>query len=144
METTSSPHACNLARPPIRPPGQPSPEAVLLDRVFGQPEHAAALLRSVFDRATVARVDWSSLQRDPRTFVDPGLRHLYSDALFTAVVDGGPGFLYLLFERASDGRDYVAHVVRNLDQLLRQWADDHPGEGEPAVLTYVMRLGQQP
>ena len=65
--------------------------------------------------------------------------------LFLARIGGRPGFLYLLLERASDGRPTEYHLTRNVASLLEQWALEHPDATDlPPVVPYVLRLGQQP
>ena len=130
---------------PTPDPASRNPEGVLFRAVFGEPEHAEGLLRSFLDPDIVATIDWSSLQRVDLSFVDETLSHLQADVLFTASIDARPGFLYLLLERASDGRPTHLHVVRNVARLLEHWSTENPGAAElPVVVPYVMRLGQEP
>jgi hypothetical protein len=130
---------------PTPDPASRNPEGVLFRAVFGEPEHAEGLLRSFLAPDIVATIDWSSLQRVDRTFVDETLSHLQADVLFSARIDGRQGFLYLLLERASDGRPTELHVMRNLARLLKHWSTENPHATElPPVVPYVLRLGQPP
>jgi len=130
---------------PTRDPSRESPEGVLFRSVFGEPQHAVGLLRSYLPPEVVASIDWTSLRRVDQTLVDDTLTDLQADVLFLARIGDRPGFLYLLLERASDGRPVEFHVARNIASLLEQWALEHPEATDlPPVVPYVLRLGQQP
>jgi hypothetical protein len=130
---------------PSLDPSSRNPEGVLFRAVFGEPKQAEGLLRGFLAPDIVETIDWNSLQRVDRTFVDETLSHLHADVLFSARIDGRQGFLYLLLERASDGRPTQLHVVRNVGSLLKHWSTENPGAMEPPpVVPYVLRLGQQP
>lgn len=118
---------------------------MLFGQVFGQPELAAALVRSALDPVTAGRIDWTSLVRADLSFVDADHGHLYSDLVFTASIDGRQGYLYLLLERANDGRPVHLLVQRNVVRLLEQWSATHADAAPPPpVVPYVMRLDQRP
>ena len=51
----------------------PGPHDALFRYVFSQPEHAAAELRSVLPATLSARLDWSSLELSPSSFIDEQL-----------------------------------------------------------------------
>jgi predicted transposase YdaD len=67
----------------------PGPHDLFARFTFGHPERAAAELRAVLPPEVVARVDWSSLRREPASVVDPELRESQSDLLFSARLHGG-------------------------------------------------------
>ncbi|HEX6811611.1 MAG TPA: Rpn family recombination-promoting nuclease/putative transposase [Planctomycetota bacterium] len=130
------------------PPSDPdcrNPEGVLFRTVFGEPKQAEGLLRGFLPPDILATIDWSSLQRVDRTFVDEALGHLHADVLFSARIGDRQGFLYLFLERASDGRPTEFHVMRNVASLLEHWATENTDAVElPPVVPYAMRLGQEP
>jgi len=47
-----------------------SPHDALFKYVFSQPEHAASELRAVLPAELSRRIDWSSLELQPTSFVD--------------------------------------------------------------------------
>jgi predicted transposase YdaD len=49
---------------------------------FSQPEHAAGELRAVLPRALVDRIDFSSLELCPGSFVDEAFQDRHTDLLF--------------------------------------------------------------
>jgi predicted transposase YdaD len=75
------------------------------DRLFraglSNPAAAAAFLIDRLPPEVAERIDWSTLKLEPGSFVDPDLRLLESDLLFSAKADGRDIGIYVLFEHQS-------------------------------------------
>jgi hypothetical protein len=66
---------------------------------------ARSLLRSQVPPALAAQIDWTSLQPEKGSFVNPELQEQHTDLLFSVGCAGRRILLYLLFEhRASPTR----------------------------------------
>jgi hypothetical protein len=96
-----------------------SPHDALFKHVFSQPEHAASELRAVLPAGLSARLDWSSLELEPSSFVDEHLRGRQADLLFRVGCAGRSAFLYILFEHQSTTDALMA--FRLLRYMTRIW-----------------------
>lgn len=118
----------------------PTPHDALFKQVFGRPQHAEGLLRTALPQALAERIDWSSLQPRPESFVDDALGQHHADLLFDVALAGRAARLYLLLEHKSDAGALTAfqlarYVVRILELHLRQ----HPNAQRlPAVIPIVV------
>lgn len=114
-----------------------SPHDRFFRHVFAQPEHAAGELRILLPAALTVRIDWQSLQLLPGTFVDPELRELRTDLLFSAQLDSGEEIrLYVLLEHQSTVDSRMP--LRLLTYMTRIWAAydrEHPA---PALLPAII------
>ncbi|MBN1206607.1 MAG: Rpn family recombination-promoting nuclease/putative transposase [Myxococcaceae bacterium] len=122
----------------------PGPHDLFARFTFGHPERAAAELRAVLPPEVVARVDWSSLRREPGSVVDPELRESQSDLLFSArLLSGQPLLLYLLLEHQSSVDRWMAlRMLRYVVRQLEHWRQEHPeSEVLPVVVPVVMYHG---
>jgi predicted transposase YdaD len=122
----------------------PGPHDLFARFTFGHPERAAAELRAVLPPEVVARVDWSSLRREPGSVVDPELRESQSDLLFSARLRSGqPLLLYLLLEHQSSVDRWMAlRMLRYVVRQLEHWRRGHPeSEVLPVVVPVVMYHG---
>ncbi len=113
---------------------------------FGEPEHAAELLRGALPEALVRAIDWESLQRQDGSFVDAGLRGQQADLLFEAQLAGEPVLLYLLVEHKSGEDRFTAfQLLRYVVRVLERWRREHPDARElPAVVPFVLHHGKRP
>ncbi len=122
----------------------PGPHDLFVRYTFGQPERAAAELRAVLPPRVVSQVDWSTLQRESGSVVDPELRETESDLLFSARLhDGRPLLLYVLLEHQSRVDRWMAlRMLRYVVRQLEHWHEANPGsEGLPVVVPLVMYHG---
>jgi predicted transposase/invertase (TIGR01784 family) len=111
---------------------------------FGHPERAEAELRAVLPPELAAQVDWTCLQREPSSVVDPELREHQSDLLFSARLHGGePLLLYFLLEHQSSVDRWMAlRMLRYVLRQLEQWRHQHPdSQALPVVIPVVMYHG---
>lgn len=103
-----------------------NPHDALFKAVFGEPDNARGALRAVVPPALAAAVDWSTLAREPGSFVDDELRECHTDLLFSAQLrDGGGALVYVLFEHQSTPDPLMAYrllryAVRIWDQVVAQ------------------------
>jgi hypothetical protein len=66
-----------------------------------QPEHAAGELRSLLPAEVTRRIDWSTLRQVSESFIDPLLRKLRADLVFSVKLDGRAAYFYVLLEHQS-------------------------------------------
>lgn len=113
---------------------------------FGHPERAAAELRTLLPPEVVARVDWSTLHREPSSVVDPELRERQSDLLFSTQLHGGqPLLLYFLLEHQSSVDRWMAfRMLRYVVRQLEHWLQQHPDSPVlPVIVPVVMYHGPE-
>src|SRR6187397_144791 len=96
-----------------------TPHDRLAKAVFSQLEHARAELSAVLPAALVERMDWSTLELLSGEFVDPALKHLHTDLLYTVHVAGGEACIYVLLEHMSTVERTM--VLRLLRYMTRVW-----------------------
>ena len=129
---------------PGRWPAVPqSPHDALFRFTFGNPENAAALIRSNLPERIASRIDWRSLRLESGSYVDPSAQWRHSDLVFTAKIDGRAGFLYVLLEHQSSPDPLMplrmlGYVVRLWEELARRKAKT---TRLPAVLPLVVYHG---
>jgi hypothetical protein len=122
----------------------PGPHDLFARYAFGQPERAAAELRAVLPPRVVSQVDWSTLQQESGSVVDPELRETESDLLFSARLRGGrPLLFYVLLEHQSSVDRWMAlRMLRYVVRQLEHWRKANPeSEGLPVVVPLVMYHG---
>ena len=127
----------------------PNPHDLVFKAVFGQPEHARGMLRSIVPAALAEALDWSTLTLQPGSFVDTALHHQHTDLLYAAARrDGGEALVYLLFEHQSGPPTEGRMAERMLSYEVRIWARwraDHPkAKTLPMILPIVMYHGASP
>jgi hypothetical protein len=116
------------------------PHDNLFRDTFEHPEHARGELAHLLGADLGARVDWSTLELVPGSFVNEELRDSHSDLLFRVLVAGHTAYIYLLFEHQS--RPEPLFVLRQLQysvRFLTTWLEDHraavAASGKRAVVT---------
>jgi predicted transposase/invertase (TIGR01784 family) len=75
---------------------------------FSQTKHAASLLRDNLPTAIAERIDWTSFERLPESFVDEELAWRFTDLLFRAKLSGRDAFIYVLIEHQSTSDPLMA------------------------------------
>ncbi len=112
--------------------------------MFGNPEHAAQLLRTCLPAQVVARTDWSRLARVSGSFVDEELGQRHCDLLFTAPLAGSDAFFYVLFEHQSTPDALLAfRMLRYEVRIWERWLREHPEKKRiPAILPVVLYNGE--
>ena len=114
-----------------------SPHDALFKYVFSQPEHAASALRSLLPEALSQRLDWSSLELQPASFV--GEQELRSRSL-TAVATAG----LMLLGRGRTAPNLLEELRRWLDVLGEVGRAQNGVEALAAFLEYAFRVGEVP
>lgn len=121
--------------------GLRTPHDALFKAGFETPAHAAGLFRQVLPVALVDAIDWSTIQREPGSFIDPNLRSSHSDLLFSVRLASAPHvqvLLYLLLEHQSRTDSYMP--LRMLGYEVRIWElyrKDHSGP-LPVIIPIVI------
>ncbi|WNG51504.1 transposase [Archangium minus] len=122
----------------------PGPHDLFVRYTLGQPERAAAELRAALPPRVISQVDWSTLQRESGSVVDPELRETQSDLLFSARLSGGrPLLFYVLLEHQSRVDRWMAlRMLRYVVRQLEHWRQANPdSEKLPVVVPLVMYHG---
>jgi len=120
------------------------PHDHLVRFTFDHPERAAAELRAALPDFVVSEVDWTSLQPERGSVVDPELRQTETDLLFSARLRGGRAVLfYVLLEHQSSVDRWMAlRMLRYVVRQLEHWRQENPGsERLPVIIPLVMYHG---
>jgi Putative transposase, YhgA-like len=127
----------------------PNPHDLLFKGVFGQPEHARGMLRTILPAVLAEVLDGSALTLQPGSFVDAALSSRHTDLLYsTTWHDGGEALVYLLFEHQSspptDGL-MAERLLHYQGRIWDRWRVDHPkAKRLPMILPIVMYHGTVP
>ena len=118
----------------------------LVKAVFAQRRHAEGLLKSLLPVAVASRLDWSSLELLPGSFVDPSLRARHTDLLFSVQSPEQSVLLYVLVEHQSTVDPMMPlRAVIYAGRVWDRYLSDHPGDASPpAVLPIVLHHGRKP
>ena len=117
-----------------------NPHDALFRGVFSKPENAQASLRAILPEAFGRRVDWDTLRLEPGSYIEPDLRALYSDLLYSAHVEGAETFVYLLFEHQSTTDALMPlRLLRYMVAVWERWLREHDNaKSVPAILPVVL------
>ena len=121
------------------------PHDALFKAVFSQVEHARGLLMALVPPAFGDRVDWSTLETEPGSFIDPRLAHRRSDVLFTVTMRTGPrALLYVLIEHQSEPDPWMALRLHGyVHRVWEHWLRGHKTATRiPVVLPVVVHHGE--
>lgn len=124
-----------------------NPHDALFKDVFGDPAHARGALQAVIPPALAEALDWSTLARQPGSFVDADLRELHTDLLFSATWRaGGEALIFFLFEHQSTVDPIMGYrLLRYQIRIWDRWRNQHPdAKGLPAILPVVLYHGPSP
>ncbi len=90
--------------------------------------------------AIAAQIDWSTLALVPGSFVDPALKELRTDLLFSATLAGQRVLVYVLLEHQSRADPFMP--LRLLAYMVRIWEHERRERPEakllPAILPVVV------
>ena len=86
------------------------------------------------------RLDWSSLELQPASFVDERLSGRQADLLFAIRCEGRPAYLYVLLEHQSTTDPLMAfRLLRYLVRIWEAFLVEHPdSERLPAIVPVVV------
>ncbi|MFV8751847.1 Rpn family recombination-promoting nuclease/putative transposase [Nannocystaceae bacterium ST9] len=112
------------------------PHDAMFKAMFGAPEHAAALVRHSIPSRLASRIHWSTMEREPASFVDDHLSERYGDLLFSVATTRGKALLYLLIEHQSSNDPLMP--LRMLGYMVRIWTDQR--KREPGPLAPILPL----
>lgn len=101
-----------------------SPHDRLFKHTFGHPENAASVLRTVLPQALLERLDLSTLELAPGSFVDAALSERHADLLYRVQLGGHPARVYLLFDHQSGvDRQMPLRLLRYMTRIWTAEAD---------------------
>ncbi len=123
-----------------------TPHDALFKAVFGQPEHARGMLRTIVPAEVGEAIDWRVLALCPGSFVDVALAHQHSDLLYATRWRGGQeALLYFLFEHQSSpptGEPMAFRLLRYQLRIWERWWADHPKARKlPTIVPMVLYHG---
>ena len=122
------------------------PSYKLLKATFSSPENARAFFANHLPPNLAAALNWSSLELEPCSFIDPQFASSESDLLFRINLQENDAFLYLLFEHQSSEDPRMA--LRLLSYILRIWErfvkNAAPSAKLPPVLPVVLAQSKRP
>jgi len=98
-----------------------NPHDALFKTTFSSPEHAAGELRQVLPKALVDKLDFSSLQLVPGSFVDKALRGRHTDLLYSIKMGRRRVLIYILLEHQSSVDALLP--FRLLAYMVRIWEE---------------------
>lgn len=93
----------------------------LFKLLFGQPEHAAALIRHILPTRILDQLPLSMMQPVAKSFVNEHLAERIVDLLFSVPTPEGEVLVYVLLEHQSV--DDFDMPLRILEYMVRIWAD---------------------
>ena len=120
-------------------------------RLFSHPKVVEELIRGFLREDWTARLDFSTLERVPSSFVSDDLRERHSDVIWRLRLNGETGdwfYLYLLLEFQSTSYHFMAvrllsYVSLLLEEIIRS-ERLKTGDRLPAVLPLVIYNGEHP
>ena len=120
-----------------------TPHDNLFKDTFGQPEHAAPLLRALLPPAHGGAIDWHTLVPARTEQVDEEQQEQRTDQLFTVRLRGRAALLYVLFEHTVRPNRWVALKV--LGYMVGVWKElrrrRRPPRLLPPILPVVVSFG---
>jgi hypothetical protein len=124
------------------------PHDALFRQVFGDPVHAAAVLRSILPPRVTAHIDWDTpFEPVHASMVGTDAEQHHGDLFFKiTLLDGRGAFVWVLFEHQSRVHRWMALRVSGMVQdFLDSWHQNHPHSRYlPAVLPVVLHHGPTP
>jgi predicted transposase/invertase (TIGR01784 family) len=127
------------------------PHDALVKAVFGQPQHAGGLMRTILPLSVSAVLRWDTLKREPGSFIDPQLADRHTDLLFSVGLDRADrrGYLYLLLEHQSTvDHDTIlrinGYILRICEQLRRDGVTGRLPLIIPMVVTHARNVWTAP
>jgi hypothetical protein len=133
-----------------RPDGASAAQShdALFRQIFGDPAHAAAVVRSILPARVAAHIDWSTpFEPTHASMVGDSAKQRHGDLLFKArLVDGRGAFVWVMFEHQSTVHRWMPLRLSGMIQrFLDDWHRSHPGSRYvPAVLPVVLHHGPRP
>ena len=123
-----------------------SPHDAFFKRTFSDPKQAASLLKSQLPRSLCDRIDWTTLELVPGSFVDETLADRHTDLLFAARVGSKPVLLYVLLEHQSSVDPWMPYrFLRYILRIWERWRAENPeAKRLPPVIPIVLYHGAEP
>ncbi|MFV8751503.1 Rpn family recombination-promoting nuclease/putative transposase [Nannocystaceae bacterium ST9] len=118
------------------------PHDAMFKAMFGEPEHAAALVRHCIPASLASRIQWSTMARESASYVDDHLSERHGDLLFSVATTRGKAFLYLLIEHQSSNDPLMP--LRMLGYMVRIWSDQHKREPGPLAPILPVLISHAP
>ena len=112
---------------------------------FRHLDEARGLLRSALPSHVSALIQWHTLARIDRSFIDPDLTECHTDHLFTVRIGHRLVLLYVLCEHKwGIDLDLPFQLLRDEVRIWEDWRREHPNGPLPPILPYVLYHGDRP
>ncbi len=119
------------------------PNDAFFKSVFSEPAHAVAFFQSHLPAAMAGRIDWTTLELVPTSFVKSTLQQVHSDLIFSVRIGERETLLYLLFEHQSTVDPAMPlRLLGYLAEILMQHHREH-GLPLPPVIPFVFHQGPE-
>jgi predicted transposase/invertase (TIGR01784 family) len=115
-----------------------TPHDRLVQYVFGDPAHAASLLRAVLPAAVAQRIEWGSFRRENASYTNEQLEGREGDLLFSALVGARRAFFYVMFEHQSRVDRFMAARVHMYTSRI--WEEFRRSHAQSAMLPAVLPI----
>lgn len=116
------------------------PHDKLFKRIFTNPKYAEEELTELLSPPLAAAIDWSTLKREPGSYVDEALADTHSDLVFSARAGREDVLVFVLFEHQSTNDDWMA--LRLLSYMVKLWTgfaeDPNNGRRLPLIVPVVL------
>jgi predicted transposase YdaD len=121
------------------------PHDRLFRQTFADPEHAAALLRTGLPPEIAEALDWSTLRRRTKEFIDERLREHRGDEVFSVLDHGGDEHFVVVEHKADSDPETAPQQFRYELQIWERCQGKAPaGTPLPPILPVVVHHGDKP
>jgi predicted transposase YdaD len=122
----------------------PNPADAFFKETFSHLDAAKSFFENYLPSPLASQIDWSSLQREPESYLDANLRSMFADLLFSVKCGSSTGYFYLLLEHKSTPEYWTAFQL--LEMMVRIWRKhlDNSGYARgklPAIVPIVLHQG---
>ncbi|WP_440682913.1 Rpn family recombination-promoting nuclease/putative transposase [Cysteiniphilum halobium] len=109
----------------------PTAHDVFFKANLAEKSKAKALLKQIYSKELVSKLDLKHLKHVPTEFIQHNLRKVVGDVLYMTKLNGKDAYVYVLFEHQSSSDELMAfrlllYVVQIMQQHLQQGHDKLP------------------
>ncbi len=121
------------------------PHDAIVKRTFSKPEAAAVELRAALPPALTTRIDWDSLRVESGSFIDPKLKPIHNDILYSVSLRESTQrvLIYVLVEHQSTpDRMMAVRLLSYVSHLYDRYLGEHKGaESIPMLVPLLLYQG---
>ena len=111
-------------------PKHAMPHDALVKQIYGRPNEAQDMLRTLLDPQVLAQLDLNTLALESSAYIEPNGTELRSDLLFTVQTQQHrPALIYVLFEHQSSQEHRMSlRILRYMVDVWMRWESENPKE----------------